>query len=247
MITIDNLYKTYDTGIVKVEALREVSLTVGEGEFIAVMGPSGSGKSTLMNILGLLDRPTDGAYLLDGVDTRNLDEDQLAGLRNQKIGFVFQNFNLLPRLNSQRNVELPMLYAGVKNGERQARALEALEKVGLLSHRAHLPNELSGGQKQRVAIARAMVNRPSLLLADEPTGNLDSRSSFEIMALFQELHRQGSTIILVTHEPEIGRHAERIVYFRDGRLVKSENVDPPLDARQLLDEWLEQKEDSNEV
>ena len=241
MITIDNLYKTYDTGIVKVAALKEVNLIVGEGEFIAVMGPSGSGKSTLMNILGLLDRPTEGTYLLDGVDTRSLDEDQLADLRNQKIGFIFQNFNLLPRLNTQRNVELPMLYAGVGSGERQARALAALEQVGLTSHSAHRPNELSGGQKQRVAIARAMVNQPSLLLADEPTGNLDSRSSYEIMALFQELHRQGSTIILVTHEPEIGRHAQRIVHFRDGRLVNSENVNPPLDARQLLKEWLEEK------
>lgn len=247
MITIDNIYKTYDTGIVKVEALREVSLTVREGEFIAVMGPSGSGKSTLMNILGLLDRPTDGTYFLDGVDTRQLDEDQLASLRNQKIGFVFQNFNLLPRLNSQRNVELPMLYAGVNNGERQARALAALELVGLISHSAHLPNELSGGQKQRVAIARAMVNQPSILLADEPTGNLDSRFSFEIMALFQELHRQGSTIILVTHEPEIGHHAERIVYFRDGCLVKNENVDTPLDARQFLNKWMEEKGGLNEV
>jgi ABC-type antimicrobial peptide transport system, ATPase component len=240
MITIDNLFKTYDTGIVKVDALKDVNLTVQEGEFIAVMGPSGSGKSTLMNILGLLDRPSEGAYLLDGVDTRNLDEDQLADLRNQKIGFVFQNFNLLPRLNTQRNVELPMLYAGIGSSERHARALAALEQVGLASHSAHRPNELSGGQKQRVAIARAMVNRPSLLLADEPTGNLDTRSSYEIMALFQDLHRQGSTIILVTHEPEIGRHAERIVYFRDGRLIKSENVNPPLDARQLLIEWLEQ-------
>ena len=241
MITIDSLFKTYDTGIVKVDALKEVNLVVGEGEFIAVMGPSGSGKSTLMNILGLLDRPTEGTYLLDGVDTRSLDEDQLADLRNQKIGFIFQNFNLLPRLNTQRNVELPMLYAGVGSGERQARALAALEQVGLASHSAHRPNELSGGQKQRVAIARAMVNRPSLLLADEPTGNLDSRSSYEIMSLFQDLHRQGSTIILVTHEPEIGRHAQRIVHFRDGRLVNSENVDSPLDARQLLKEWLEEK------
>ena len=205
------------------------------------MGPSGSGKSTLMNILGLLDRPSAGTYLLDGVDTRSLDEDQLAGLRNKKIGFVFQSFNLLPRLNTLRNVELPMLYAGIGISERRDRALAALEQVGLASHSAHRPNELSGGEKQRVAIARAMVNRPSLLLADEPTGNLDSRSSYEIMALFQELHRQGSTIILVTHEPEIGRHAQRIVHFLDGRLVKSEKVEQPLDARQLLKEWVEQK------
>ncbi|MEQ8236430.1 MAG: ABC transporter ATP-binding protein [Syntrophomonadaceae bacterium] len=239
MIIIDKLSKTFDTGIVKVEALKDVSLTVGEGEFIAVMGPSGSGKSTLMNILGLLDRPTKGTYILDGVDTQNLDEDQLAELRNQKIGFIFQNFNLLPRLNTQRNVELPLLYAGVGSAERQARALEALEQVGLASHRAHLPNELSGGQKQRVAIARALVNNPSLLLADEPTGNLDSGSSYEIMALMQDLHRQGSTIILVTHEPEIGHLAQKIIHFRDGRLVNSEKVDQPLDARQLLKEWLE--------
>jgi len=241
MIIIENLFKTYDTGIVKVEALKEVSLTAQEGEFIAVMGPSGSGKSTLMNILGLLDRPSAGTYLLDGVDTRSLDEDQLAGLRNKKIGFVFQSFNLLPRLNALRNVELPMLYAGIEISERRERALAALEQVGLASHSAQRPNELSGGEKQRVAIARAMVNRPSLLLADEPTGNLDSRSSYEIMALFQELHRQGSTIVLVTHEPEIGRHAQRIVHFLDGRLVKSEKVGQPLDARQLLKEWVEQK------
>jgi len=241
MIIIENLFKTYDTGIVKVEALKEVSLTTQEGEFIAVMGPSGSGKSTLMNILGLLDRPSAGTYLLDGVDTRSLDEDQLAGLRNKKIGFVFQSFNLLPRLNALRNVELPMLYAGIGISERRERALAALEQVGLASHSAQRPNELSGGEKQRVAIARAMVNRPSLLLADEPTGNLDSRSSYEIMALFQELHRQGSTIVLVTHEPEIGRHAQRIVHFLDGRLVKSEKVGQPLDARQLLKEWVEQK------
>ncbi|MCX5779374.1 MAG: ABC transporter ATP-binding protein [Firmicutes bacterium] len=241
MIVIENLFKTFDTGIVKVEALKEVNLTAQEKEFIAVMGPSGSGKSTLMNILGLLDRPSAGTYLLDGVDTRSLDEDQLADLRNKKIGFVFQSFNLLPRLNTLRNVELPMLYAGIGISERRDRALAALEQVGLASHSAHRPNELSGGEKQRVAIARAMVNHPSLLLADEPTGNLDSRSSYEIMALFQELHRQGSTIILVTHEPEISRHAQRIVHFLDGRLVKSEKVGQPLDARQLLKEWVEQK------
>jgi ABC-type antimicrobial peptide transport system, ATPase component len=240
MIIIENLCKTYNTGIVKVEALKDVNLIVEDGDFLAVMGPSGSGKSTLMNILGLLDRPTGGNYLLDEVDTRSLDEYQLAGLRNGKIGFVFQNFNLLPRLNTQRNVELPLLYAGVGKRERQELASAVLERVGLISHAKHRPNELSGGQKQRVAIARAMINNPSLLLADEPTGNLDSASSYEIMALFQDLHRQGSTIILVTHEPEIAQHAQRIIHFRDGCLVKSENVDEPLNAQHLLDIWLQQ-------
>lgn len=240
MITIKNLFKTYSTGIIRVEALKDVNMTVQDGDFIAIMGPSGSGKTTLMNILGLLDRPTEGSYLLDEVDTRSLDEDQLAALRNGKIGFVFQNFNLLPRLNTQRNVELPLLYAGMGSRERQALASVALEKVGLLSHARHLPNELSGGQKQRVAIARAMVNQPSLLLADEPTGNLDSASSYEILALFQDLHRHGSTIILVTHEPEIAHHAQRVVHFRDGRLVRSENIDQPLNAQHLLENWLQQ-------
>jgi len=240
MIVIKDLYKTYNTGTVKVEALKNVNITVNDGDFLAVMGPSGSGKSTMMNILGLLDYPTEGSYLLDGVDTRSLDERQLAVLRNSKLGFVFQSFNLLPRLNTQRNVELPLFYAGVGSKQRQALATAALERVGLISHAGHRPNELSGGQKQRVAIARAMINNPSLLLADEPTGNLDSASSYEIMSLFQELHRQGSTIILVTHEPEIARHAQQIVYFRDGRIVNSEKVDQPLDARHLLEEWLEQ-------
>ncbi|ODA42917.1 ABC transporter ATP-binding protein [Desulfosporosinus sp. BG] len=240
MIVIKDLYKTYNTGTVKVEALKNVNITVNDGDFLAVMGPSGSGKSTMMNILGLLDYPSEGSYLLDGVDTRSLDERQLAILRNGKLGFVFQSFNLLPRLNTQRNVELPLFYAGVGSKQRQALATAALERVGLISHAGHRPNELSGGQKQRVAIARAMINNPSLLLADEPTGNLDSASSYEIMSLFQELHRQGSTIILVTHEPEIARHAQQIVHFRDGRIVNSEKVDQPLDARRLLEEWLEQ-------
>jgi len=240
MIVIQNLSKTYDTGSVKVEALKNVNLSINDGDFVAIMGPSGSGKSTFMNVLGLLDRPTGGNYFLDGVDTSSLDEEQLAGLRNNKIGFVFQNFNLLPRISTQRNVELPLLYAGVGGKERQRRAAEALERVGLLSHAHHKPNELSGGQKQRVAIARALINRPGILLADEPTGNLDSASSYEIMALFQELHQQGSTIVLVTHEPEIAQHAQRIVRFRDGVLIKNEEVDNPLDARRLLAEWLQQ-------
>ena len=240
MIRIKDLFKTYNTGIVKVEALKNVNITVNDGDFLAVMGPSGSGKSTLMNILGLLDYPTEGSYLLDGVDTRSLDERQLASLRNGKLGFVFQSYNLLPRLNTQRNVELPLFYAGVGSKQRQALATAALERVGLISHAGHRPNELSGGQKQRVAIARAMINNPSLLLADEPTGNLDSASSYEIMSLFQELHRQGSTIILITHELEIARHAQQIVHFRDGRIANSEKVDQPLDARRLLEDWLQQ-------
>ncbi len=242
MIVLDKISKTYDTGSVQVQALKAIDLTINEGEFTAIMGPSGSGKSTLMNILGLLDLPTEGSFILDGVDTSGLDEGQLASLRNQKIGFVFQNFNLLPRLNALRNVELPMLYAGVGADERRAKAIEALDKVGLASHIKHRPNEMSGGQKQRVAIARALVNNPSLLLADEPTGNLDSGSGYEIMALFQELHRQGSSIIIVTHEPEIAHHTQRIVHFRDGRLVHSEKVLNPVSAREKLQQWLEQEE-----
>ncbi len=242
MIVIEKVTKTYDTGTVQVQALKAIDLVVEEGDFTAIMGPSGSGKSTLMNILGLLDRPSEGNFILDGVDTRGLDEKQLANLRNYKIGFVFQNFNLLPRLNALRNVELPLLYAGVGTQERRSRAREALAKVGLSSHVSHRPNEMSGGQKQRVAIARALVNKPSLLLADEPTGNLDSGSGYEIMDLFQELHKQGSTIIIVTHEPEIARHTQRIVHFRDGRLVLSETVAQPFEAKERLQLWLGQED-----
>lgn len=242
MIVLEKISKIYDTGLVKVQALKAVDLTVEEGEFIAVMGPSGSGKTTLMNILGLMDRPSEGRLLLDGQETQDLDETQLAGLRNSKIGFVFQNFNLLPRLNALRNVELPMLYAGVAAAERRKRAALALESVGLASHMQHRPNELSGGQKQRVAIARALVNNPRLLLADEPTGNLDSGSGYEIMSLIQDLHGLGSTILLVTHEPEIARHAQRVVHFRDGRLHQDERVGFPFNARDKLKLWLEQEE-----
>lgn len=242
MIVLEKVSKTYDTGTVQVNALKALDLVISEGDFTAIMGPSGSGKSTLMNILGLLDRPSEGSFILDGVDTRSLDESQLANLRNQKIGFVFQNFNLLPRLNALRNVELPLLYAGISAKERRARARAALERVGLASHVNHRPNEMSGGQKQRVAIARALVNNPGLLLADEPTGNLDSGSGYEIIDLFQELHRQGSTIVLVTHEPEIARHTRNIIHFRDGRLVHSEAVAEPYQAQERLQLWLEQEE-----
>lgn len=242
MIVLEKVSKTYDTGTVQVNALKMLDLVINEGDFTAIMGPSGSGKSTLMNILGLLDRPSEGFFILDGVDTRSLDESQLANLRNQKIGFVFQNFNLLPRLNALRNVELPLLYAGISAKERRSRAGSALERVGLASHVGHRPNEMSGGQKQRVAIARALVNNPSLLLADEPTGNLDSGSGYEIMELFQELHEQGSTIVIVTHEPEIARHTRNMVYFRDGRLVHSEAVIEPYKANERLKVWLAQEE-----
>lgn len=242
MITLKGISKVYDTGTIQVQALVDVDLTIAAGDFAAIMGPSGSGKSTLMNILGLLDQPSAGAYILDGTNTGNMAEEQYASLRNKKIGFVFQNFNLLPRLTAVRNVELPLLYSGVEAWQRRERAEEALERVGLLSHINHRPNELSGGQKQRVAIARALVNNPAMLLADEPTGNLDSEASYEIMALFQGLHKEGSTIVLVTHEPEIAEHSQRIIHFRDGRLVSKEDVERPLDAREMLAQWRERKE-----
>ncbi|MBP1762205.1 MAG: transporter related [Firmicutes bacterium] len=236
MITIKQLYKTYDTGVVRVEALKNVDLEVPEGQFLAIMGPSGSGKSTLMNILGCLDKPSTGDYILDGVDVKSQDEKQLSKVRNQKIGFVFQTFNLLPRLDCVRNVALPMLYAGISSTYSKEHSLAALDKVGLLDHARHRPNELSGGQRQRVAIARALVNDPRIILADEPTGNLDTRSGIEVMALFEELHQQGRTIVLVTHEPEIANHAQKIIHFRDGRLVKSEQVANPVRAAQQLAE-----------
>jgi len=220
MIEIRDLGKIYDTGAICLEALKNVDLDIEAGEFVAIMGPSGSGKSTLMNIIGCLDRPTSGSYSLDGHDISSLDENQLAVIRNQKIGFVFQTFNLLPRLNAMRNVELPMVYAGVDPVTRRQKASEALDRVGILDHARHRPNELSGGQRQRVAVARALVNSPVLILADEPTGNLDSKSGAEVMALFDELHGQGSTIVLVTHDAEIGARAGRIIHFRDGEQVK---------------------------
>lgn len=234
IIKMNNLGKIYKTGIIEVEALKNVNLSIEKGEFVAVMGPSGSGKSTLMNIIGCLDRATSGYYELDGVDISSLDDVKLAKIRNLKIGFVFQSFNLLPRITALQNVELPMIYAGVHRKERKIRAVEMLDKVGLLDRMDHKPNELSGGQKQRVAIARALVNNPAILLADEPTGNLDSASGEEIMAIFQELNKEGVTIVLVTHEPDIAQHTKRIIRFMDGFLTKDESVEAPVDAREII-------------
>jgi putative ABC transport system ATP-binding protein len=219
VISIRDLVKTYHVGEVTVRALRGASIDVEAGEFVAVTGPSGSGKSTLMHILGCLDRPTSGTYVLDGKDVSRMSKDELAIVRNRKIGFVFQGFNLLSRTSALENVELPMLYRrGVGAKERRERAMAALESVGLGSRLDHHPNQLSGGQQQRVAIARALVNRPALLLADEPTGNLDTRTSVEVMQIFQHLNDAGLTIVLVTHEPDIAEYATRIVAFRDGRV-----------------------------
>lgn len=220
MISIKNLNKIYKTGAVEVHALKDVNLDINYGEFIAIMGHSGSGKSTLMNILGCLDRPTSGKYLLDGIEIDKQSADELSLIRNKKIGFVFQAFNLIPRTNILRNVELPMIYAKIKSGRRREKALELLEKVGLGDRIAHLPNELSGGQKQRVAIARALANNPPIILADEPTGNLDTKSSEEIMNIFKTLNKEGNSIILVTHEPDIADNADRVIVFKDGSIIE---------------------------
>lgn len=220
MISIRNLNKVYKTGSVEVHALKNVNLEIEHGEFIAIMGQSGSGKSTLMNILGCLDRPSSGEYLLEGIDIKNQSQDELSLIRNKKIGFVFQAFNLIPRTNVLRNVELPMIYAKTKTSYRKQRAVELLEKVGLGERINHLPNELSGGQKQRVAIARALANNPPIILADEPTGNLDTRSSEEIMEIFRNLNKEGSSVILVTHEPDIAEYADRVIVFRDGLIIE---------------------------
>ncbi len=234
MIQVSNLTKIYSTGAEPVAALKNVNLEVKTGEFVSIMGPSGSGKSTLMNLLGCLDTPTSGSYKLDGIEVSTLNDNSMARVRNRKIGFIFQNFNLLPRMTVLRNVEVPMLYAGINARERTRRAVSALERVGLANRVGHRPNQISGGQVQRVAIARALVNEPSVLLADEPTGNLDTRSGEEIMAIFQDLNRGGATIVLVTHERDIALHSSRIFHFRDGSLIADEKVESPLDAVEQL-------------
>lgn len=252
MIKVANLGKVYRAGAHPVVALADVCMEVKPGEFVAVMGPSGSGKSTFMNLLGCLDTPTSGSYRLDGIEVSGISDTELATIRNTKIGFIFQNFNLLPRMSAMRNIELPMLYAGVPPRERSVRAAEALARVGLGARMHHRPSELSGGQVQRVAIARALVNNPSIILADEPTGNLDTRSGAEIMAIFQELNRGGATIVLVTHERDISLHTSRIIHFRDGQLVDDEPVADPVDARKTIygatsKEPLESTSESREV
>lgn len=219
MIELTDITKSYIVGKEKIDVLKKVCLTIEDGEFLAIMGPSGSGKSTLMNIIGCLDRATEGTYLLDGEDVSQYSDKQLARVRNQSIGFVFQQFQLLPRLNALKNVELPMIYAGIPKKERLERAKDALIKVGLEERMEHLPNALSGGQKQRVAIARAIVNNPKLILADEPTGALDTKTSISIMEEFAKLNKEGTTIVLVTHEEEIAAYASRTIFIRDGEIV----------------------------
>jgi putative ABC transport system ATP-binding protein len=234
-IRLESIYKTYDLGEMQVQALRGVSLEIYPTEFVAVMGASGSGKSTLMNIIGCLDKPTRGRYLLDGNDVSGLNKNQLARIRSQKIGFVFQQFNLLSRTSALENVELPTIYAGVRIEERERRAQEALQRVGLADRAGHFPSQLSGGQQQRVAIARALVNNPSLLLADEPTGNLDSRTSVEIMEILQKLNEDhGLTVVIVTHEPDIAQYAKRALEFRDGKLKKDVAIQNRLIAAEVL-------------
>lgn len=227
LIEINDLKKRYQMGSEVVWALDGISLTVERGEYIAIMGPSGSGKSTLMNMLGCLDTPTSGSYFLNGQDVSRYTDDELAEIRNREIGFVFQTFNLLPRVDCLRNAELPLIYAGMSRAERQERAAEALRNVGLGDRMDHRPNELSGGQRQRVATARALVNRPSLILADEPTGNLDTETGDEIMLLFESLYRQGNTLLVVTHEEDIAHHARRILRLRDGKLEQDVRVESP--------------------
>ena len=235
VIQLDHIHKTYTMGDVKVHALRGVSLTIRPGEFVAIMGASGSGKSTTMNIIGCLDRPTSGTYILDGEDVSQLSKDERADIRCKKIGFIFQGFNLLPRTSALENVELPMLYLGVDAATRHQRASEALAAVGLAGREQNHPNQLSGGQQQRVAVARSLVNNPALILADEPTGNLDSRTSVEVMEIFQRLNRErGITLVLVTHEPDIAEYADRVIVFKDGKIKSDHPVEHRRNAAEEL-------------
>src|SRR5438132_9617172 len=235
VIEFENVHKTYAMGDVQVHALRGVSLTIREGEFVAIMGASGSGKSTTMNIIGCLDRPTKGTYILDGQDVSEMSKDERADIRSRKFGFVFHGFNLLSRTSALENIELPMLYAGTSGAQRHQRAMAALSAVGLAGREQNHPNQLSGGQQQRVAVARALVNDPALILADEPTGNLDSRTSIEVMEIFQRLNRErGITLVLVTHEPDIAQYAQRIVVFKDGKIRKDYQVEVQRDAGKEL-------------
>ena len=233
IISLKNIRKTYDLGKVKIEVLKGLNATINKNEYVAIMGPSGSGKSTLMNILGCLDKPTIGNYVLNGTDVSQMNDDQLAEVRNKEIGFVFQTFNLLARLSGVENVALPLIYAGLNKANRNAKAESILQAVGLGHRMKHKPNELSGGQRQRVAVARALVNDPSIILADEPTGNLDTKTSYEIMELFEEIHRKGNTVIIVTHEEDIARYAHRIIRIRDGIIERDEINENKLNPTEL--------------
>jgi putative ABC transport system ATP-binding protein len=247
VIRLERIHKIYRMGDIEVHALRGVSLDIARGEYVAIMGPSGSGKSTMMNIIGCLDRPTKGQYFLEGIDVSTLDKARLADIRNQKVGFVFQSFNLVPRTSAIENVELPLIYAGIGAGERLRRARAALAEVGLADRERNMPNQLSGGQQQRVALARALVNNPAIILADEPTGALDTRTSVEVMEIFQRLNKERNlTIVIVTHEPDIAQYAKRIIQFRDGRIHRDVPVEDRKNAADVLRELPVEDEEDDE-